>query len=156
MDKLKIGRTGYKIVKVDTFPNSAVVAQIDYDQKIIKIAKRYGVSNKPRPQQKIEESFWHETVHGILKDMQSPLENNERFVDGFAIRLTKILKQVYPNESNVVTQRFKRIRKLPPQVLRNERIKKAQVSRDRADKIWQRTAQGRRTLRQRRPALRAV
>lgn len=156
MDKLKIGRTGYKIIEVNAFPNSAVVAQIDYDQKVIKIAKRYGVSNKPRPQQEIEESFWHETVHGILKDMQSPLENNERFVDGFAVRLTKILKQVYPNESNVVTQRFKRIRKLPPQILRNERIKEIQISRNRADKIRQRATQSRRTLRQGRPALRAV
>lgn len=156
MDKIKIGKTNYAINVIDAFWNKAVVARIDYENRTITLAKRNGVSNTPRSHANVEHSFWHETVHGILKDMGSPLESNERFVDGFAVRLTKLLRQVYPNENNLVTQRLKRIRKLRPQILRNDRIKETQVSRNRTDTIRKRTAQSGRTLRKGRPALRAV
>ena len=156
MDKLKIGKSNYKVQTIEAFQNKVIVAQIDYDNKTITLAKRGGVSHQPRTKQQIEHAFWHEAVHGILEDMQSPLERNERFVDGIAVRLMKLIKQVHPNESNVVLQRFKRIRKLPPQVLRSERPKEAQVSRNRANALRQRATQGSGKIRKGRPTLRAV
>jgi len=135
MDKIKIGKTGYKIEVIEAFWNKAVVAQIDYHTKTVTLARRGGISHKPRSKTDIEQSFWHEAVHGILKDMRNPLESNEAFVDGIAIRLMKLLRQVYPNESNLVTQRVKGIRKLRTEVLRSQRVKELQVSRNTRNKI---------------------
>jgi hypothetical protein len=156
MNKVKIGKANYEVQTVEAFWNKVIVAQIDYNNKTITLAKRGGVSHQPRTKQQIEHAFWHEAVHGILKDMQSPLERNERFVDGLAARLMKLIKQVHPNESNVVLQRFKRIRKLPSQVLRSKRAKETQVSRNRANALRQRTTQSSRKIREGRPSLRAV
>ena len=135
MDKIKIGKTGYKIEVIEAFWNKAVVAQIDYHTKTVTLARRGGISRKPRSKTDIEQSFWHEAVHGILKDMRNPLESNEAFVDGIAIRLMKLIKQVYPNESNLVTQRVKRLRELRPEVLRSNRVKETQVSRNRTNTL---------------------
>ena len=135
MDKIKIGKTGYTIKTVEAFWNKAIVAQIDYSTKTLTLARRGGISHKPRSKTDIEQSFWHEAVHGILKDMRNPLESNEAFVDGIAIRLMKLLRQVYPNESNLVTQRVKGLRKLRTEVLRSDRLKELQVSRNRTNKI---------------------
>jgi hypothetical protein len=135
MNKIKIGKTGYKVEVIEAFWNKAVVAQIDYHTKTVTLARRGGISHKPRSKTDIEQSFWHEAVHGILKDMRNPLESNEAFVDGVAIRLMKLIKQVYPNESNLVTQRVKRLRKLRPEVLRSNRLKETQVSRNRTNTL---------------------
>jgi hypothetical protein len=39
------------------------------------------------------DTFWHELVHAILNDMgEDLLNNNEKFVTGFANRLTKAIQ----------------------------------------------------------------
>ncbi len=118
MTKLKIGKTNYKINVVEAFYNEVIVAEIDYHTKTITVAKKGGITRTPLTQTEIEESFWHEVVHGILKDMGHNLESNEEFVDGVAVRLYKIIKQVHPNARNLVAKRTKGIRTVRKKVSR--------------------------------------
>ena len=38
MDKLKIGKSNYKVQTIEAFQNKVIVAQIDYDNKTITLA----------------------------------------------------------------------------------------------------------------------
>jgi hypothetical protein len=41
----------------------------------------------------MQDTFWHELVHAILNDMgEHTLNKDEKFVTGFANRLTKAIK----------------------------------------------------------------
>lgn len=53
------------------------------------VAVRYG--GKRRNPQDIAETFWHETTHAILRDMDHPLWNDEKFVTAFSKRLTQVI-----------------------------------------------------------------
>lgn len=83
---IKIGRTKYKLQRIDVF-KGAITGEINYEEKTITIARRGGISGWKLSKTEQDQCLWHEVVHGILQDMKHPLNNNEKFVDGFAKRL---------------------------------------------------------------------
>ena len=84
---IKIGRTKYKLQRIDAFKGRAITGQINYEDKTITIARRGGITGWKIPKTNQDQVLWHEVVHGILHDMKHPLNKNEKFVDGFAKRL---------------------------------------------------------------------
>lgn len=113
--QLKIGKKKYEVREVPSFKGRAIVGWIDYDKREIRIAKRCGVTDRKRTALELQNTFWHEVVHGVLEDMDSPLYNNERFVTALAKRLTQVIRQV-DNERGLVTQRPQGLRKLREKV----------------------------------------
>lgn len=145
MKTIKIGKSKYGVVTVTTLPSR--MAEINYVTKTITLASRCGYTKIKYPIKERQTAFWHEVVHGILKDMRNPLEGSEKFVEAFSERLTDVIRQVHPNERNLVAQFTKRVRELPQKIPRNKGPKKISVRKDRSDAVRRRTAQGRRTLR---------
>lgn len=47
--------------------------------------------NKTRTDGQKTETFWHETTHAILHDMQHPLWRDEKFVTAFSKRLAQVV-----------------------------------------------------------------
>lgn len=145
MKTIKIGKSKYGVATVTTLPSR--MAEINYVTKTITLASRCGYTKIKYPIKERQTAFWHEVVHGILKDMRNPLEGSEKFVEAFSERLTDVIRQVHPNERNLVAQFTKRVRELPQKIPRNKGSKKISVRKDRSDAVRRRTAQGRRTLR---------
>jgi len=51
------------------------------------------VTGRAYTQAMMSETFWHELTHAILNDMgEDTLNKNEKFVTGFANRLTKAIR----------------------------------------------------------------
>ena len=44
-----------------------------------------------RPKKQVAVTFWHETTHAILYDMNHPLWNDEKFVTAFSKRLAQVV-----------------------------------------------------------------
>ena len=118
--KLKIGKTAYSVRIQDKPFRAPKNAYIDYATKEIVIASIGRYTNKRRTRNYMQLSLWHETVHGILKDMGHRLESNEQFVTAFSNRLVRVIRQVHPhdNVSSLVAQRAKGLRELRPEVSR--------------------------------------
>ena len=81
---MKLGRKTYQVIYMLNFPYDA---QIDHSRSIIRI--REGL--KPAEE---AEAFWHEIVHGILRDMRRHDVNTERFVNAFCKRLYQVLESL--------------------------------------------------------------
>ena len=80
---VRVGRKKYTVRKVD---HVAKLGHISYKDAVIEVSRRY-FSGELRSQYSQCETFWHELTHGILKDMDNPLHNDEAFVTAFAARL---------------------------------------------------------------------
>ena len=93
---VRIGRLRYKIVKQRLMRTAGYIHYKDHTLSLV-MHGAGGVA--PYTKQDIKHTFWHEVVHGILYDMrQHKLNNSERFVDGVAIRIVDVLRQL-PKES---------------------------------------------------------
>lgn len=44
-----------------------------------------------RPKKQVAVTFWHETTHAILYDMNHPLRDDEKFVTAFSKRLAQVV-----------------------------------------------------------------
>lgn len=141
MKTIKIGKSKYEVAAVTTLPSR--MAEIDYTTKKITLATRCGYTKIKYPIKERQIAFWHEVVHGILKDMRNPLEGSEKFVEAFSERLTDVIRQVHPNERNLVAQFTKRVRELPPQVSRNKSAKKVSVRKNGSNAVRRRATQSR-------------
>ena len=126
---IKIGKTTYEVFKIDRFPRSpACKGRIYYNHKIIALALRAGVTNRKYSPAEISQTFGHEVVHAMLYDMKEhALNKNEKFVDGLAKRFRTLRfidddKERKP-DNELVTQRTKRLRKLPKKVPRSKSSK---------------------------------
>lgn len=72
------------------FIKHEAVGLCEYEKS--KITIQPDIEDYPRPQSKIEHTFWHESVHAILDAMGEDLmRDNEQFVDVFAGLLHQIL-----------------------------------------------------------------
>ena len=86
--KFRLGSGAYSVVRMTSLPRG-MVGQVRYGPRIIEIAM--GPTNKPRPTRKVSETFWHETTHAILYDMNHRLWRNEAFVTEFSKRLNQVV-----------------------------------------------------------------
>jgi hypothetical protein len=91
--KLHVGAKSYKVVKVHSL-KSYHSGEVEYRAALIKIAQYLKVGTVKLRIAKREqwETFWHEVVHAILRDMQRHDLNNERFVNAFSRRLYQALE----------------------------------------------------------------
>lgn len=146
MGTIHIGRTKYSLNTITSFPDGRL-GEIDYQRRYITLAthafngSRFALDER-------EQAFWHEIVHAVLRDMRNKLEQDERFVDRFADRLTQVIKQVF-NGHKLVPHVPQRLRKLPSQVSRNAGIKETSLRRNTANTLRKRTTQSSRAVRQR-------
>ena len=92
--KLHVGTKSYKVVKVHSL-KSYRSGEVEYRAALIKIAQYLKLTDtvKLRVGKREQwETFWHEVVHAILRDMQRHDLNNERFVNAFSRRLYQALE----------------------------------------------------------------
>jgi len=91
--KLHVGTKSYKVVKVHSL-KSYRSGEVEYRAALIKIAQylKVGAVKLRIAKREQWETFWHEVVHAILRDMQRHDLNNERFVNAFNRRLYQALE----------------------------------------------------------------
>lgn len=91
--KLRIGAKQYRVVQVP-FLKTYRSGEVEYRAALIRIAQYLKLTDtvKLRVGKREQwETFWHEVVHVILRDMQRHDLNNERFVNAFSRRLYQAL-----------------------------------------------------------------
>ena len=90
--KMRIGNKQYSVEIVEAMLEKRVMGRISYTAQTIKLGRRSNVTRKTFAPEQVQESFWHEVIHGILYDMgRDTLNRDERFVTEFAHRLTKAI-----------------------------------------------------------------
>lgn len=94
--KLKIGKTKYDVVTIDTFQQQTLTrGRIKYAPvNMIEIARRAGVPLRKRTKAGEKHTFWHEAVHGMLYEMGSSKYKDEAFVDELATLIQQVNSQV--------------------------------------------------------------
>jgi hypothetical protein len=86
---IKVAKVWYRVnLKQATRQNVDGYVQYLPRQIYVYTHRKDGEAIKPVVQR---ETFWHETVHAILYEMQHPLYNNEKFVTAFAKNLSKTI-----------------------------------------------------------------
>jgi hypothetical protein len=88
--KFSVGPTEYEVLRQRSLPNGER-GRIFYWDNVIRLAThRFG---RPVAPAKMVHTFWHETVHAIMHDMERfTLRDDEEFVDGVAKRLAQIVR----------------------------------------------------------------
>ena len=86
---IRIGKQRYSVDVVETMLNKGDMARVFYDKRKIQLAKRSNSTGRKYTRKEMNDSFWHELVHAILRDMEEhKLNKREEFVEGFAKRLS--------------------------------------------------------------------
>lgn len=86
-----LGRTHYNVYQPDTLSYSRR-GFIDYNKRVIYVAKASPVLAKPYTAKQRSDTYWHEVTHAVLHDMGHPLSHNETFVDEFSKRLSQTIR----------------------------------------------------------------
>jgi hypothetical protein len=90
--KLRIGNKQYSVEIVEAMLEKQHRGRIHYTEQTIKLGLRSNIDNRKFGHAEVQETFWHEVIHGILYDMgRDTLNRDERFVTEFAHRLTKAI-----------------------------------------------------------------
>lgn len=87
-DKVKIGAMEYEVIKTDKpilLDNEVCNGVIDYGNLFIEI-------NNNRAIQKQEETFIHEILHGIIRERNLILEDEEMIVEEISKGLYQVIK----------------------------------------------------------------
>ena len=87
-DKIKIGSMEYEVIKTSKpilLDNQACNGIIDYENLFIEI-------NTNRAVQRREETFIHEVLHGIIRERNLVLENEEMIVEEIGKGLYQFIK----------------------------------------------------------------
>lgn len=87
----KLGDRPYKVRLVQVMPGAGRMGEVDHNTRIVTIAHTSNLTGRSFKSEEIDDTFWHEVTHAILKDMGHKLWNNERFVTRFARRLTEVV-----------------------------------------------------------------
>ncbi len=89
--EFKISGKRYTVNFVRHTQPLGTMGDIVYTTRRVTIATHSGLNDRSFKQEEIDDTFWHEVTHAILKDMGHSLWNNERFVTRFANRLTEVV-----------------------------------------------------------------
>ena len=90
--KIRVGRRWYSVEVVEAMLDKAVMGHVHYDNRRIQLGRKSNTTGKTFKPDQIADTFWHEVVHTILKDMgEHRLNANEVFVTKFANRLTEAI-----------------------------------------------------------------
>ena len=76
---------------IEAMIDKSYVGRVYYDARHIRIGTRDHLG-KPFTRHEVGDTFWHEVVHTILRDMgEHRLNSNEAFVTKFVNRLTEAI-----------------------------------------------------------------
>ena len=90
--KLKVGDKWYSVEVVEAMREKGLMGQVYYPEQKIKIGLTSTRTGTKFKMEHVQDTFWHEVVHAILEDMgRNALNRDEKFVTGFANRLTKAI-----------------------------------------------------------------
>ena len=91
--KIRVGRRWYSVEVVEAMLDKAVIGRVHYDNRRIQLGRTSNTTGKEFRPEQIADTFWHEVVHTILRDMgEHRLNSNEAFVTKFANRLTEAIQ----------------------------------------------------------------
>ena len=91
--KLRVGDKWYSVEVVEAMVEKGFMGKVYYPEQKIRIGLANTQTGKKFKPADVHDTFWHELVHAILEDMgYDTLNRNERFVTGFANRLTKAIE----------------------------------------------------------------
>lgn len=89
--KFKVGKRAYEVGTLRNIAQPVAKGKIYYDAGSILLATHSGYTDKPLSEGERDTAFWHETMHAILRDMDSPKDRDEAFVEGVARRLAQVV-----------------------------------------------------------------
>jgi len=90
--KIRVGGRWYSVEVVEAMLDKRDMGRVHYDEQRIQLGRTSNITGKPFKPEQITDTFWHEVVHTILKDMgEHRLNANEAFVTKFANRLTEAI-----------------------------------------------------------------
>ena len=90
---IRVGKRRYSIEVVETMLQRRTMGTINHDTQRITIGAKSNVTGQRYSQAMMTDTFWHELVHAILNDMgKHTLNKDEKFVTGFANRLTRAIQ----------------------------------------------------------------
>ena len=90
--RIRVGKKMYSVEIVEAMLEKKSMGRVNYPQQTIRLGRTSNVTGRKYANEEIQDTFWHEVVHTILYDMGlDTLNRNERFVTGFANRLTKAI-----------------------------------------------------------------
>ncbi len=87
----KLSNRKYNVHFTQAMPGRGHMGEVDYALRKVTIATNSNLTGRSFKTEEIDDTFWHEVTHAILKDMGHSLWNNERFVTRFANRLTEVV-----------------------------------------------------------------
>lgn len=87
----KLNSQPYKVRIVQTMPGRGHMGEVDYVTRTVTLATTSNMTGRSFKTEEIDDTFWHEVTHAILRDMGHKLWSNERFVTRFARRLTEVV-----------------------------------------------------------------
>lgn len=87
----KLGNRLYNVHFTQAMPGRGHMGEVDYVKRQVTIARTSNVTGRSFKTEEIDDTFWHEVTHAILKDMGHKLWDNERFVTNFSRRLTEVI-----------------------------------------------------------------
>lgn len=88
-NNIRVGSSDYKIELTTNdiiFNNRVCYGTIDYDFGIIKLNKE--IQNK----QNLEKTFLHEVLHGMFREQNIEIENEEDIVEKLSISLHQLIR----------------------------------------------------------------
>ena len=90
--KIRVGRRWYSLEVVEAMLDKRDMGRVHYHEQRIQLGRTSNITGKPFKPEQITDTFWHEVVHTILRDMgEHRLNSNEAFVTKFANRLTEAI-----------------------------------------------------------------
>lgn len=90
--RIRIGTKMYSIDIVESMYRKREMGRVTYGTQNIQIGTTSNVTGKRYSDIQMSETFWHELVHAILYEMDSQLHNDEKFVDTFAMHLSRAIQ----------------------------------------------------------------
>lgn len=90
--RIKIGKKMYSIDIVESMYRRREMGRTTYGACNIQIGKTSNTTGRKYSDLQMSETFWHELVHAILYEMDSPLHADEKFVDRFAMHLARAIQ----------------------------------------------------------------
>lgn len=89
--RIKVGNKWYGVNQVKYMQRKGMMGKTHYKDAVIEVATHSNVRDVRFKKEEIYDTFWHELTHAILKDMNSRLEADEKFVTAFSERLNKAI-----------------------------------------------------------------
>ncbi len=91
--KIRVGRRWYSVEVVEAMLDKHDMGRTYYNEQRIQLGRTSNTTGRQFKPEQIADTFWHEVVHAILRDMgEHRLNANEVFVTKFANRLTEAIK----------------------------------------------------------------